>query len=55
MTARYYSSEPKCGSVAVAVEELMSSNQLQLKVMEMPCCVEQTSGMAELPKNNQCF
>ena len=51
MTARYYSSEPKCGSVAVAVEELMSSIQQQLKMMERPCLAD-GRGMAELPKNN---
>ena len=49
MTARYYSSEPKCGSVAVAVEELMSSIQQQLKVMARPCWAD-GRGMAELPK-----
>jgi len=46
MTARYHTSDSNCGSVAAAVEELMSSIQLQLKVMERPCWAEQRHGRA---------
>ena len=48
MTARYYSSEPKCGSVAVADEELNPAATQD----DGEALLGRRRGMAELPKNN---